>query len=178
MRFTQSLVWLAMLCGATVVEGQTPATAAATSRPQAVRVSYVQGEVKVSTGTAGQPDLSTKWVAAGVNFPIVKGATLATENGRAEVEFENGSMAYLAEHSVLQFLKLKSDPQGTTSLIRLLTGRATFELESNGHDVFEIGSSAAMFRMKEKTALRVESALDGALFRVVEGTIAILLTPA
>src|SRR5208283_5170099 len=45
--------------------------------------------------------------------------------------------------------------------------------ESNGHDVFDIGSSAAMFRMMEKTTLRVESALDGALFRVVEGSIAI-----
>jgi hypothetical protein len=63
----------------------------------------------------GSPDLGKDWIEAGVNLPIEEGATLATEEGRSQVEFENGSVAYQAEHSVLQFKGLKSNSQGTST---------------------------------------------------------------
>lgn len=173
MRYTQSLVSLVMLCGAVSLKGQVPTNAKVESRPQIVRVSYVQGEVKVSTGIDGRLDLGKDWVAAGVNFPIEKGATLATEKGRAEVEFENGSVAYLAENSVLEFVKLKSRPTGTSAEVALLTGRATFALESSLLDAITIDTPGAAFHMKAGMTLRVESAVDGAVFKVVDGSIAI-----
>jgi hypothetical protein len=146
-----------------------------TSQPQIVRVTYVQGEVKLSTGIKGRPDLGKNWIAAGVDLPIEEGATLATENGRAEVEFENGTMAYLAEHSVLQFEGLTGDSQGTSTEVTLLTGRATFVIESNGHDEFTVNAAAAAIlhtlahNTQPTNAFRVESALDGAVVQVLEG---------
>lgn len=128
------------------------------------------GKYKVSPGTKGTPDLGKEWMAAGVNFPIEEGASLATEEGRAEVEFENGTMAYLAEHSVLQFKKLTSNSQGTNTKVMLLTGRATFALESNGHDDFTLRTGVASMHMNQARTLRVESALNGALIHVVEGS--------
>ena len=170
MRYTQPFVSLLVLCGAVSLAGPIPTNGTETSHPQIVRVSYVQGEVKLSTGIKGSPDLGKDWIAAGVSFPIEEGATLATENGRAEVEFENGSMAYLAEHSVLQFDGLTSNSQGTSTEVTLLTGRATFAIESNGHDEITIHTTTAKLHTTSTKTLRMESALDGAMFRVVEGS--------
>jgi hypothetical protein len=174
MRYTQPFVSLLVLCGAISLAGPIATNGTETIQPQIVRVSYVQGEVKLSTGRKGSPDLGKDWIAAGVNFPIEEGATLATENGRAEVEFENGSVAYLAEHSVLQFEVLASYSQGTSTEVTLLTGRATFAIESNGHDEFRVNTAVgALHTLANNTqptnTLRVESALDGAVIRVVEG---------
>lgn len=51
----------------------------ASPQQQMVRLSFVQGDVKVSTGLNGTPDLDKDWVLAGVNFPVEEGTTLVTE---------------------------------------------------------------------------------------------------
>ena len=172
MFFTRPVAFL-LLFSASSLGSATPTIGAVTDKPQIVRVSYVQGEVKFSTGTNGNPDLGSHWIEAGVNLPIGDGATLATEEGRAQVEFENGSVAYLAEHSVLQLKGLKSTAQGTNTTMALLTGTASFAHESNRKDDLTIETLAADLHMKSAMVLRVESAVDGAVFRIVEGTLEI-----
>src|SRR5208282_5952556 len=144
MRHTQQpFALLLLVFGSASLASPIPTPGAESYGPQIVRVSYVQGEVKLSLGIDGSPDLGKHWIAAGVNFPIEEGATLATEEGRAEVEFENGSMAYLADHSVLQFDRLASNSQDTSTHVTLLTGRATFVIESSAHDFFTIYTAKA-----------------------------------
>jgi hypothetical protein len=60
-----------------------PTNGAVTDKPQIVRVSYGQGDVKFSPGTKGSPDLGKDRIEAGVNLPIEEGATLATEGESA-----------------------------------------------------------------------------------------------
>jgi hypothetical protein len=134
-----------------------------------VRLSYVQGDVKVSTGLNGTPDLGADWVPAGVNFPIEEGTTLATEQGRTEVEFENGSVIYLGEQSVLMFRRLTATATGTATKVTLLTGRATFAFEPNAHDDIFIKTANLLLHLNSLRVFRVDTALDGAVFRVVEG---------
>lgn len=136
---------------------------------QMVRVSYVQGDVKVSTGLNGTPGLDKDWVLAGVNFPVEEGTTLATEQGRAEVEFENGSVIYLAEQSVLQFRRLSATATGTTTKVTLVTGRATIAFEPNARDEIFIRTADVLLHLNSPRVFRVDAALDGAVFRVVEG---------
>jgi len=169
MRSTQPFALLLVFFGLASLAIPIPTHGAEEYGPQIVRVSYVQGEVKLSLGIDGSPDLGKHWIAAGVNFPIEEGATLATEEGRAEVEFENGSMAYLAEHSVLQFDRLASNSQGTSTHVTLLTGRATFVIESSAHDFFTIYTAKAELETWGAKTLRVDSALDGVVVHVVEG---------
>jgi hypothetical protein len=169
MRLTLWLAPLLLLCGLMDSRGQTPANNEA--NPQIVRVSYVQGEVKLSVGKNGDPYLGKVWVAADVNSPIEEGATLATEQGRAEVEFEDGSMVYLAEHSVLQFIELTSDSVRTHTDIGLLTGRATIAHESGGHSDFTLEIVGSALHSSTALTLRVESALNGAMCRLLEGSI-------
>src|ERR1700686_4176130 len=65
-----------------------------------VRLSLAEGQVLVSH--AG----SNVWDEAPANLPLQEGDTLATQDGRAAIEFENGATAYLAENSVLQITQL------------------------------------------------------------------------
>jgi FecR protein len=59
---------------------------------------------------------------AEVNLPIEDGYALATEEGRAEVEFESGSMVYVAPHSVVLFDQLLSTGHKFETQLKLVTG--------------------------------------------------------
>jgi hypothetical protein len=73
--------------------------AADSSHVRIIRLSLVQGDVRFARETHGDPlaDSKVGWEAAELNLPIRQGYVLATDNGRAEVEFENGAMAFLKE---------------------------------------------------------------------------------
>jgi len=50
----------------------------------------------------------TRLGTAELNLPIRQGYVLCHGKGRAEVEFENGAMAFLKENTVLEFYDLRS----------------------------------------------------------------------
>lgn len=64
-----------------------------------VYLASVQGDVRVSLGKDHRPDLNQTWEQALAGEPIQQGYAVATGDGRAEIEFENGSIVYLAEVS-------------------------------------------------------------------------------
>ena len=74
--------------------------------PQIVRLSLVQGDVRVAVGKLkGQPEMSP-WVQAAANMPLESGFSVVTGKGRAEIEFEDASTMYLGENSALTFDEL------------------------------------------------------------------------
>src|SRR5882724_8296419 len=85
-----------------------PHAAADSSHARIIRLSLVQGDVRFARGAHGDPlaDSNTAWERAGLNLPVRQGYLLATDQGRAEVEFENGAMAFLKENTVLDFYDL------------------------------------------------------------------------
>src|SRR5437773_3789493 len=87
------------------------------SHARIIRLSLVQGDVRFARETHGDPlaDSSATWEAAGLNLPIRQGYVLATDKGRAEVEFENGAMAFLKENTVLEFYDLSLHDSVRTS---------------------------------------------------------------
>src|SRR5260370_36730057 len=91
-----------MLCA-----GWRPA-AGDSSHARIIRLSLVQGDVRFTRDVHGDPLTSDKanWEGATLNLPIRQGYVLATDHGRAEVEFENGAMAFLAENTALKFYDL------------------------------------------------------------------------
>jgi FecR protein len=138
------------------------------SEPQLVRVSYAQGEVKFSPGKNGKPDLGTDWFQVPPDLTLEQGYSLATENGRAVVEFENGSVAYLAEHSVLQFEKLQIKDGLTSTRLNLLTGTATIDHVSNGQDLLSIDTPAVKnVAYKQAIDVRFDSTLNGTIVRTL-----------
>jgi len=96
--------------------------------PQIVRLSLVQGDVRVAVGKQkGQPELAP-WVQAVANMPLESGFSLVTGNGRAEIEFEDASTMYLGENSALTFDTLTTKDGVPSTEMVLLTGVASLHL--------------------------------------------------
>src|SRR6266496_592466 len=81
--------------------------ALADSQARIVRLSDVQGSVQIDKNTG------LGFENAFANLPITQGAQLRTrDNGRAEVEFEDGSSMRIAPNSTLQFSTLSLSDSG------------------------------------------------------------------
>lgn len=95
---------------------------------RAVRISDVAGQVQVWQN--GQ----LAFQQAEPNMPAVEGMRFVTgEDGRLEIEFEDGSVARLAPNSSFRLTQLHRDSAGNTiTRIDALTGLSYYEL--NGHD--------------------------------------------
>ena len=144
----------------------TPA-AAAQSEPQLVRVSYVQGDVRFNRGDGARPDLKKPWEQADMNLPIEKGFALATgADGRAEIEFESGSMIYLAENSVLLFKRMTEANGAPTTEVELVSGTLTTSMQTIPKELFAVDLPMGQYQVKypEQSYARIDSYLDGAAF--------------
>src|SRR5271166_3015353 len=102
--------------------------AAEEDHPREVYLGGVYGDVRLSRGDGKRTKLNGAWEQAFEGESLQQGFALATGNGRAEIEFENGSTAYLAENSVLLFEKLYAIDGVPTTKVRLITGTATFSV--------------------------------------------------
>jgi hypothetical protein len=131
--------------------------------PEIVRLSYVQGDVRFSRGDRNGPDLAKSWEQATENLPILKGYSVATGEGRAEVEFESGSTLYLAENSVLLFQTLTVSKGVPSTELELVTGTATCSIHSIPTEAFDLATPTEHVAFIGASLTRVDSYLDGAL---------------
>jgi hypothetical protein len=138
------------------------------SGPEMVWVNYVQGDAKFSPGKDGDPNLGRKWIAANAGQVLQDGYTLVTEQGRAEIEFEDGSLVFLAEHSVLEFDTLWTTEQGFSTYIDLLIGTVTILHVSSG--LLHLETPVMKTRIVGSETIRVQCALDGVVIQQIEGT--------
>jgi hypothetical protein len=94
---------------------------------RAVRLSSVDGQVQVSKG--GEP-LADSSVA---NTPLFEGTTVTTaDDGRAEIQFEDGSVARISPNSSLTLTILRGTGASANAEITLDGGLAYFELQGAG----------------------------------------------
>ncbi len=131
--------------------------------PQLVRLSYVQGDVRFNRGDQKQADLRQPWEQAVTNLPIEQNYALATGNGRAEIEFESGSVVYVAENSVVLFRELKSKDDVPTTTLEVVSGTVTAGLKPIPDEYFEIDTPTSMIqsRYPQSTFARIDAYLDG-----------------
>jgi hypothetical protein len=93
--------------------------------PQIVRISYAEGDVRVSRGKHG-----ATWEAAETGLPLQTGFNLVTGTGRAEIEFEDASTLYLADNSALAFNDLRTTGGVPHTELALLAGTATLHVHA------------------------------------------------
>src|ERR1700722_4167600 len=96
---------------------------------QIVRISYVEGDVRVARGAEKDKPADAAWEQAAANLPLETGFSLVTGNGRAEIEFEDASTLYLGENSVLSFNDLHTTSGVPYTEVALLTGTATVDIK-------------------------------------------------
>jgi hypothetical protein len=89
---------------------------------QIVRLSYVEGDVRISRGERNEKISGATWEKAVAGLPLETGFSLATGAGRAEIELEDASTLYLGEGSVLTLNDLHTTGGVPSAEIALLTG--------------------------------------------------------
>ncbi len=120
------------------------------SHVRIVRLSLVEGDVQIH-----QPG-DADWQTALLNMPISHGSILATGNGHAEVEFENGTTLWLAGNSSLEFAELALADGARITRLRLTQGTATFYSNPSREDTFVVLTPHMEIALDEKATFRVD----------------------
>jgi hypothetical protein len=125
--------------------------AAADSQARIVRLSDVQGTVQIDKNTG------LGFESAFANLPITQGTKLRTrENGRAEIEFEDGSTLRLAPNTSVEFGTLGlSDAGKHISTVDLLEGKAYVNWLGKTGDEFTLNFSQEKLKLTQAAHFRV-----------------------
>ena len=112
-RLVKMVAMWAVLAAATLV-----VSASAASKARIVRLSQVQGTVQFDRAAGSGFD------KAFINLPVIESSRLKTgKDGRAEVEFEDGSALRLAPNSEVDFIRLALGDDGQKlSTVQLVSG--------------------------------------------------------
>src|SRR2546425_10970211 len=150
--------------------------AADSSHARIIRLSLVQGDVRFARGAHGDPlaDSSATWEPAGLTLPIRQGYVLATDKGRAEVEFENGAMAFLKENTVLEFYDLSLNDSARTTRLVLRQGSASFYVNPASGDYFSVTGGDFTVEADHRSTFRVDNYEDGSTVEDLSGRLTVL----
>src|SRR5467141_1557042 len=155
--------------------GAHPASADS-SHARIIRLSLVQGDVRFARETHGDPlaDSAATWETAGLNLPIRQGYVLSTDKGRAEVEFENGAMAFLKENTVLEFYDLSLNDSARTTRLVLRQGSASFYVNPAGGDYFSVTGGDFTVEADGRSSFRLDNYDDGSTVETYKGRVSVL----
>ena len=111
--------------------------ALADSQVRAVRLSFVEGKVQIDRGEG------SGFGPAFMNMPVSQGIRLATgDDGRAEVQLEDGSTIRLVPNTSIYFSKLSLQDSGAkTNVVNVEKGTAYFDAHKHDNDVFEVNAA-------------------------------------
>src|SRR5579872_2288612 len=112
------------------------------SHVRIVRLSYVEGDAQMDAG------MGAGFQNATMNVPVVQGDRLRTgEDGRVEIQFEDGSTARLAPNSEMTFAEMGLMTSGATvTSISLDEGEAEFNIASHHDNEFTVSAGGKEIR--------------------------------
>ena len=139
----------------------------ADSQARVVRLSEVQGDVQVDRN-AGQG-----LEKAFLNLPITQGVKLQTgKNGRAEVEFEDGSTLRVTPETVITFPQLSLRDSGAkVSTVHLQEGSAYVNFAGSKDDEFTLTFAHEKLALAHSAHLRLEMGDADATLAVFNGEV-------
>jgi hypothetical protein len=139
----------------------------ADSQARVVRLSEVQGDVQVDRN-AGQG-----LEKAFLNLPITQGVKLQTgKNGRAEVEFEDGSTLRVTPETVITFPQLSLRDSGAkVSTVHLQEGSAYVNFAGSKDDEFTLTFAHEKLALAHSAHLRLEMGDVDATLAVFNGEV-------
>jgi uncharacterized protein DUF6600/FecR-like protein len=127
--------------------------ALAESQARIVRLSDVKGTVQIDKNSG------LGFESAFANLPITQGTQLRTrDNGRAEIEFEDGSTLRIIPNTTLEFSRLGLSDEGKRiSAIKLVEGRAYVNWVGKSGDEFTLNFSQERVSLGPAAHFRVDS---------------------
>src|ERR1700745_1601038 len=139
----------------------------AASQIRIVRLSDVHGDVQIDRNT-GQG-----YEKAFLNLPLTQGVKIQTkQDGRAEVEFEDGSTLRITPDAVIEFPQLSlRDTGAKVSTISLQQGTAYVDFSGARNDEFTMALGHEKLALRRPAHLRVEMSDTDATVAVFKGDI-------
>jgi hypothetical protein len=146
-------------------------TLADNSHARIVRLSLVQGDVRFAPGFRDDPltDANAGWQAAPLNLPIRQGYVVATDNGRAEIEFENGAMMFLGANTVVEFYDLSLNDGNRITRLVLRQGTSTVYVNPANGDYFSVTGGDFTVEATGRTTFRLDNFDDGSSVNIERG---------
>ncbi len=141
--------------------------ALADSQARVVRLSDVQGSVQINKNSG------TGFENAFLNLPVIQGVELRTgADGRAEVEFEDGSTLRIAPNTELEFSTLSlTDAGERVSVLNLVEGMAYVNWLGKTGDVFTLNFSSEKVTLDRAAHFRVDTSVQAARLAVFKGDV-------
>jgi hypothetical protein len=136
------------------------------SKVRIVRLSEVKGAVSLDRGTGNgfEPALA--------NLPIVEKNRLQTDNGVAEIEFEDNSSVRLAPDSIVEFPTLERLANGATvSSVHLVKGMAYVSLMKTPGNEFDLLFGQQSLRLSSSSHVRLQIEGTEAKLAVLDGSV-------
>ncbi len=161
-RLGKMLTVLAVLVAALLV-----ISASGESRARIVRLSGVQGGVQIDRAT-GQG-----YEKAFLNLPVVEGSKLKTgSDGRAEVEFEDGSTLRLAPSGQVDFTHLALGDNGQKlSTLKLISGTMYVNVHASKGDQLQVNFGRESVTLTDPAHFRIDLADTEATLAVFKGKV-------
>ena len=131
---------------------------------QIVRISYVEGDVRIARGEQNEKTAGEPWEQAVADLPLETGFSLVTGNGRAEIELEDASTIYLGENSVLTFNDLHTTSGIPYTGVALLSGTLSLAIRpyiAGEKLVVNTPTDSVVVKYPLRAFLRVNSYIDG-----------------
>jgi FecR protein len=154
-----------------------PRAAADSSHARIVRLSLVQGDVRFTREfhKDSMDDPKAVWEVAPLNLPLRQSYALATDaNSRAEVEFENGAMAFLSANTLIEFYDLSLDDGALITRLILRQGSAIFYVHPGKGDYFSVTGGDFSVEANGRTRFRLDNFDDGSNVSVELGQVNVL----
>ncbi len=150
-RLSSGVLGLAALALGTVLLSQAAVAGDAAGPARAARLSTVQGHARVAQGAEALADQAV------ANTPLFEGMRVATEDdGRAEIQLEDGSVARLSPNSALTLAVLRGQGGSGEAEIVLESGLGYFEVQGGGQaGTIKIRFGDSMVTASGYTVLRV-----------------------
>jgi hypothetical protein len=138
----------------------------ADSQARVVRLSEVQGDVQIDRNTG-------QYEKAFLNLPLTQGVKLQTRNdGRAEVEFEDGSTLRITPNTVISFPQLSLRDSGAkVSTVHVQEGTAYVNFAGAKDDEFTLTFAHEKLALVHSAHLRVEMGDTAATLAVFNGDV-------
>ena len=159
-----------LIAASFVLAAVPPAPADDYSYARVVRLSLVDGDVQLARPQS-EDQSEAAWEQAVVNVPIQQGYSIATGQGRAEIEFESGATARLAENSLLQFTELALSNGGRITQLTLTQGTATFYANLSRDDSFVVATPHLQAVIPKNARFRVDVSDDSSQVSAFKGEV-------
>jgi hypothetical protein len=135
------------------------------SQVRIVRLSYIEGSVQIDRGSGYEKAIT--------NLPIAQGTKLrAADDGRAEIEFEDGSTLRITPKTEIGFPQLSlRDSGGKVSTIEVLNGTAYVDYAGAKNDEFTVAFGQEKTTLSHSAHFRVGTDNSAATVAVFKGDI-------